>query len=175
MKTKIEIKSILGEVLFTYEAENATIKDAVENAVLQKFNLIDADLRGADLRGAGLRGAYLFDAYLIDADLIDADLIDADLRGAELRGANLRGANLRGANLRGAKNTENAYMPLFCKWSYSILGDKIQIGCETRTIEEWDEFFASTEELLTKRGTEEFKQIEAIYLACKAYLTHLKL
>ena len=160
MKTKIEIKSILGEVLFTYEAENATIKDAVENAVLQKFNLIDADLRGAELRGANL----------IDADLIDADLIDADLRGAELRGA-----NLRGANLRGAKNTENAYMPLFCKWSYSILGDKIQIGCETRTIEEWDEFFASTEELLTKRGTEEFKQIEAIYLACKAYLTHLKL
>jgi len=215
MKTKIEIKSILGEVLFTYEAENATIKDAVENAVLQKFNLIDADLRGADLRGAGLRGAYLFDAYLIDADLrgadlrgaglrgaelrganlrgaelrganlrganlidadlIDADLIDADLIDADLRGANLRGAELRGANLRGAKNTENAYMPLFCKWSYSILGDKIQIGCETRTIEEWDEFFASTEELLTKRGTEEFKQIEAIYLACKAYLTHLKL
>jgi len=215
MKTKIEIKSILGEVLFTYEAENATIKDAVENAVLQKFNLIDADLRGAELRGANLRGANLIDADLIDADLIDADLrganlrgaelrgaelrganlidadlrgadlidadlidadlIDADLRGAELRGANLRGANLRGANLRGAKNTENAYMPLFCKWSYSILGDKIQIGCETRTIEEWDEFFASTEELLTKRGTEEFKQIEAIYLACKAYLTHLKL
>ena len=50
---------------------------------------------------------------------------------------------------------------------------KIQIGCEKRTIEEWDKFFESKEVLSTQRNTEYFKQIEAIYLACKAYLTHL--
>lgn len=125
MKTKIEIKSILGNVIFTYEAENATIKDAIQNAILQKTKLSGADLRGDDLSGA--------------------------------------------------KNIETAYIPLFCKWNYSILGDKIQIGCKKRTIEEWDSFFASDEVLSTKRGTEKFKQIEAIYLACKAYLTHLTL
>ena len=64
-------------------------------------------------------------------------------------------------------------MPLFCKWDYSILLDKIQIGCEKRTIDEWDKFFASKEVLSTKRNTEEFKQIEAIYNACKAYLKTL--
>ena len=72
-----------------------------------------------------------------------------------------------------AKNKETAYLPLFCKWDFSILGDKIQIGCEKRTIENWDLFFASNEELSTKRGTEEFKQIQAVYNACKAYLLTL--
>ena len=37
----------------------------------------------------------------------------------------------------------------------------------------WDKFFESKEVLSTQRNTEYFKQIEAIYLACKAYLTHL--
>ena len=64
-------------------------------------------------------------------------------------------------------------MPLFCKWHYSILGDKIQIGCEKRTIDEWDKFFASKKVLSTERGTKNFKQIEAIYNACKAYLKTL--
>jgi len=64
-------------------------------------------------------------------------------------------------------------LPLFCKWSFSVLGEKIQIGCEKRTIKEWDLFFESEETLSTQRGTDDFKQIEAIYLACKAYLTKL--
>ena len=137
-----------NEVIYSCEAK--TIKEAVEKAVKEGANLEGTNLRGANLRGA-------------------------NLEGANLEGANLRGAYLGDADLRGAKNIETAYMPLFCRWSYSILGDKIKIGCETRTIEEWDSFFASTQELSTKRGTEEFKQIEAIYLACKAYLTHLTL
>jgi hypothetical protein len=47
--TKIEIKSIFGDVLFTYEKEYATIKDAVVEAVKN----------GAYLEGANLEGAYL--------------------------------------------------------------------------------------------------------------------
>jgi hypothetical protein len=188
MITKIEIKSIFGKVLFTYENENATIKDAVEQAVKEKVSLEFADLRSADLysanlrsanlRSADLRSANLYSVNLYSADLRSANLYSANLYSANLYSANLRSANLRSANLysadlSSAENKETAYLPLFCKWTFSILGDKIQIGCETRTIKEWDLFFASKEVLSTKRDTDDFKQIEAVYLACKAYLTKL--
>ena len=64
-KTKIEIKSFWGTVLFTSEKE--TIKEAV----------VDAVLRGADLRGADLR----------DADLRDADFFNVKFYG---RGGNTK-------------------------------------------------------------------------------------
>ena len=132
MKIKIDIKSIFGNVLFSFEKENNTIKDTLEEANLRGANLRGADLKGAyligayligaylkgaDLRGAYLidaylkgaylKGAYLKDAYLKDANLEYANLRNADLRGAyliddNLRNADLRGANLRDANLRGA-------------------------------------------------------------------------
>ena len=117
MKIKIDIKSVFGNVLFSFEKENNTIKDTLEEANLRgadlgdadliSANLGDANLRGANLRGANLRGAELEGADLISANLGDAELRganlgDANLRGAELEGANLRGANLGGANLRGA-------------------------------------------------------------------------
>ena len=63
-KTKIEIKSYMGSILFTSEKE--TIKDALRDAVLS-----DAVLRGADLRGA----------VLSDADLSDADFFHAKFFG----------------------------------------------------------------------------------------------
>ena len=103
----------------------------------------------------------------------NANLYGANLENANLRGANLEGANLRGANLRGAY-LENANLPIFSKWSVGIIDNKIiKIGCKEKTISDWDSFFASEEEFDTKRGTAEFKQIEAMYLAHKAYLTHL--
>ena len=73
MKTKIEIKSVFGRVLFSFEKENNTIKDTLQEAVEQGANLRGADLRYANLRYANLRGA----------DLGYADLGYADLRGAE--------------------------------------------------------------------------------------------
>ena len=84
MKTRIEIKSVFGSVLFELEKEDNTIKDT----------LIEAIKSGANLCGANLRGA----------NLCDADLCDADLCGANLCGADLCDANLRGANLSSAKN-----------------------------------------------------------------------
>jgi len=96
-KTKIEIKSKLGSVLFEFEKEDNTVKDTLEQAISS-----DADLCGANLRGADLRGADLCGANLCGADLRDANLCDADLRGADLCGADLCGANLCGADLRDA-------------------------------------------------------------------------
>ena len=77
----IEIKTLAGSVLF--KSSKTTIKEAVEEAVGEGANLVDANLRDADLR---------------DADLRDAYLVDANLRGANLRDAYLGGANLRDAD-----------------------------------------------------------------------------
>ena len=163
MKTKIQIKTWFGKLIFEYESENNTIKKTLLEAIKSGANLRGADLRGADLSGANLSGANLSGANLSFANLSDANL----------RGADLSGANLSYANLRGAENKETAYMPIFCKWSVCIIGDKIKIGCKEKTINEWDSFFASNEEFETKRGTNDFKQIEAVYLAYKAYYLHL--
>lgn len=92
MKTKFQIKSVFGDLLFEYECES--LKEAV----------CEANLRGVNLRGVNLYGANLRGVDLYGADLRGADLRGADLSGANLREANLSGANLYGANLRGAKN-----------------------------------------------------------------------
>ena len=102
MKIKIDIKSVFGDVLFSFEKENNTIKDTLEEAYLRGTDLVCADLVCADLGDANLGGADLIGAYLIGANLEGADLVCADLRGADLRGAYLRGANLEGADLGGA-------------------------------------------------------------------------
>ena len=50
-KTKIQIKSVFGDLLFEYEKENNTIKDTVEEAVRQNVSLNRASLNGASLDG----------------------------------------------------------------------------------------------------------------------------
>ena len=67
--TKIEIKTIWGDIIFTHEKENNTVKDTLQEAVKSGANLRGADLYGADLRGANLYGADLCGADLYGADL----------------------------------------------------------------------------------------------------------
>jgi len=100
MKTEIEIKDIYGNVLFTHECEENSVKKTLEEAVRQNVWLHYADLRYADLRYANLRYANLHGAYLSGADLGDANLHGANLRSANLHKADLGGADLCGANLR---------------------------------------------------------------------------
>ena len=144
MKTKIQIKSIWGKILFEHESENNSTKKTLEYARQQRADLQGAYLRGADLRGADLQGA--------------------DLRGADLQGADLEGAYLRGADLEGA------YLPIFCKWGHYIREGKIHIGCESKTPKEWIKWLESGKEFETKRGTLEFKRIEATIRAYCAYV-----
>jgi len=87
MKTKIQIKTIFGKLLFEFEKENNSTKETLLEALKTGTNLRGADLYGAHLCGANLRGA---------------NLRGADLRGANLYGADLRGVNLCGADLYGA-------------------------------------------------------------------------
>jgi hypothetical protein len=97
------------------------------------------------------------------------------LHNAALRNADLRNANLSNADLFNAKNLDKTVkLPIYCKWTHGITnGNLIHIGCEKRTIEEWDLFFASEEIISTERNTPEFKQIQAVYEAYKAYLQFL--
>ena len=122
MKTKIEIKTLWGKVLFAYEKEDNTIKDTVTEAVNNGADLYGADLRGADLRGA--------------------DLYGADLRGADLYGANLRGANLSewgklNSNtdifIAGPLGSRNAYTTFF----HTDKGVFVQCGCFGGTLAEF--------------------------------------
>ena len=102
MKTKIEIKSIFGKLLFEFECENNTVKKTVEKAIESSADLSSADLSFADLSFANLRFANLRSADLRSANLRSADLSFANLRYANLRSADLRYADLSSANLSSA-------------------------------------------------------------------------
>ena len=102
-KIKIEIKnSYNGDVLFSFESFDNTIKKTVLEAIRQDANLRSANLRSADLSYADLSSADLRSADLSYADLSSADLRSADLRYANLRSADLRSADLSSADLRSA-------------------------------------------------------------------------
>ena len=79
MKTKIEIKSIFGKLLFEFECENNTVKKTVEKAIESSANLSYANLSYANLSYANLRYANLRYANLSSANLSYANLSSADL------------------------------------------------------------------------------------------------
>lgn len=54
MKRKLQIKSILGNLLFEYECEDNTIAKTLEEAVKSSADLSSANLSYADLSSAGL-------------------------------------------------------------------------------------------------------------------------
>ena len=99
MKTKIEIKSVFGKVLFSYEKEDNTIKETLEEAVKQGARLVRASLVRASLVSASLDGARLDGASLDYARLDGASLDGASLDGARLVGASLDYARLDYASL----------------------------------------------------------------------------
>ena len=108
-------------------------------------------------------GELLFE-YEKENNTLLQTLLEAIKSHANLSGADLSRANLSRANLSGV------FVPMYCKWSVAIVDGQIQIGCKKKNITEWDTFFSSNEEYQTKRGTEDFKHIEASYNAVKAYL-----
>ncbi len=91
----------------------------------------EADLRGADLRHANLRNADLR-----GADLVDANLVDADLRGANLVDADLRGADLRHC-IGNGKEIKSLQIG---KYLITYHKADLSIGCQTHTLEQWENF-----------------------------------
>ena len=112
MKTKIEIKSVLGKVLFEFEKENNSIKETLLEAIKQKI-----DLRGSNL------------SY-------------SDLRYSNLIGSNLSGSNLRGSDLNGSDTDKRYIQISCIGsakrlTTYCFEDDKIWCGCFTGTLEEF--------------------------------------
>ena len=98
-----EVKTIDGEVLFSFDEGKTTLAKEIGNHEnLAGVDLSDADLDGANFANADLRGAYFLGASLRGVNFYNANLMGAYLEGANLKGANLWGANLAHADLKGA-------------------------------------------------------------------------
>ena len=119
MKTKIEIKSIFGKLLFEFECENNTVKKTVEKAIESS-----ADLRYANLSSTNLRYANLRYANLSFANLRSANLSSADLRYANLRSVDLRYANLSSAD----QNEGTLFLSIACPEEGSFIAYKKASG-----------------------------------------------
>ena len=162
MKIKIDIKSRLGSLLFSYKTEENTIKKTLLEAIKTGADLSSADLSGTDLSSADLSYADLSSAYLYGADLSGANLYCADLSSANLRSANLRSANLSGADLSSANlssaNLRSANLSGADKCSFQSFGssnrtttaykdgEQINVicGCFFGTLEEFEKQVEST-------------------------------
>lgn len=89
-----------------WRRDHPEVEILLQDAVLGRANLRDADLRYANLQGAELGGANLHNADLRSADLQGANLEGADLREAMIYGTKLQGASLIGVRLRGTGLTD---------------------------------------------------------------------
>ena len=107
VKTKIEIKSISGDLIFEYEDIDNSIRKTIETAVKKGINLHGSDLRGSDLSWSNLRGSNLS-----WSNLHGSNLSWSDLRGSDLHGSNLRGSDLHRSDLREAKNIPEQYLTI---------------------------------------------------------------
>ena len=151
MKTKIQIKSVFGKLLFEYESENNTIKKTVEKAVQESANLTYANLTSANLTSANLRYA---------------NLTYADLRYADLRYANLTYADLTYADL------DKRYIQISCIGSskrmttYCFDDDIVMCGCFKGTLGEFEVQVNKTH----KNNEQYLKE----YLGAISYLKSLK-
>ena len=75
----------------------------LENARLEKANLLGVYLQKARLKGAHLQEADLLGAYLQSANLTETHMQGVDIWGAHLQGASLVKAYLQGTNIWGAQ------------------------------------------------------------------------
>jgi len=168
------------------------IRATVEAAAKRRISCFRARLNGARLDGARLDGAILVGASLVGASLVGARLDGARLNGAILDGASLNGAILNGAILDGARldgaslvgarlngaSLVGARLPIYCQWpvTHTVAPDLlVHIGCKSKSVVDWDAWFAGSDEYDTPRDSDDFKRIRANYLAMRAYLVAMEL
>ena len=113
----------------------------LRSADLRYADLRYADLRYADLRYADLRYATLRSATLRSANLSSANLFSADLSSSDLSSADLSSADLRSADLSYAAGEMRYVKSLQCeKYYISYTATTLNIGCQSHTILEWQNF-----------------------------------
>jgi Pentapeptide repeats (9 copies)/Pentapeptide repeats (8 copies) len=169
-----------------WESDHETLREAVVAAVesgtpldganLDKVNLDHVKLVGARFNGASFNGASFNDARFNGARFNDASFNGASFNGASFNDARFNYASFNGARFNGASFNDASFNGAssfstnpFCKWRVHGKGDTISIGCKTKTVAEWDAFFAGTETYQTDRKSPEFLRILACYLAQRAW------
>jgi hypothetical protein len=147
-------------------------------------NFLGGDFRGGDFRGGNFLGGNFLGGDFLGGNFLGGNFLGGDFRGGnflggnflggDFLGGNFRGGDFRGGNFRGGNFRGGVMMPT-CKWVFGVTaGGKIKIGCEEKTIEEWDAWFAGSETFSTPRNTVAFQKIQASYEATKAYLKIVK-
>jgi uncharacterized protein YjbI with pentapeptide repeats len=137
--------AILWAIATKVSLQSANLQSAdLQSANLRYANLRYADLQYANLRYANLQSADLQSANLQSANLQSANLQSANLRYADLQYANLRYADLRYADLQSAdlhdhKQAQSPLQLTGLKWPVLISDKSMQIGCKTRTMQQWRE------------------------------------
>jgi len=101
---RVELKTILKEVLERHEKWIATQGKEGTRLSIRNASLQEADLHGVNLQDAELEGAKLSVADLMRTNLSRANLRNADFWMADMKDANLQGADLQGANLTDVTN-----------------------------------------------------------------------
>jgi hypothetical protein len=147
MKTKIEIRSNNGSLLFEFEKGKNTVKDTLVEAVNKKTDLPGAYLPGAYLSGADLSGAYLPGAYLSGACLT----------GADLTGACLTGADGESIKIKKAAVFTGLYKYVVIPFISEDDVKYVKMGCFTRKLSDWESDFWNNNNEFPNDGSEKSK------------------
>ncbi len=105
--------------------------------------------------GSNLSYSNLSESNLRGSDLSESNLSESNLSWSNLRGSNLRGSNLRGSNLMGAIGNMLEIKSLQLEtWPITYTADRLQIGCQNHSIEEWRGFDDETIETMAEGAIE---------------------
>jgi len=172
-RSSLDGASLVGASLVEASLVGASLVGArLDGARLDRASRDGARLDGARHDGASLDRASLVEANLDRASLVGARLVGARLDRASLDGASLDGASLVGASLVGAR------LPIYCRWpvTHTVAPDLlVHIGCKSKSVSDWDAWFAGSDEYDTQRDSDDFKSIRASYLAVRAYMVAMEL
>jgi uncharacterized protein YjbI with pentapeptide repeats len=173
------------------------IKNAPEWLVLAKTENADVDITqygwviwnsgnflGGDFLGGNFLGGDFLGGNFLGGDFLGGNFLGGNFLGGNFLGGNFRGGNFFGGDFLGGNffggdffggDFLGGLMIPHCKWVYGQDCDgKIIIGCKRKTIQEWEEWFAGTEEFDSKRGSEDFKKIQACFEATKTFMNFMK-
>ena len=158
------------------------LKNAPEWLVLANTQNADVEMtdwgwviwKGGDFRGGDFLGGNFLGGDFRGGDFLGGNFRGGNFLGGNFRGGDFRGGNFLGGDFLGGDFLGGLMMP-HCKWIYGQdCEGNIIIGCKRMKIEEWEEWFAGTEEFETRRDTEAFKKIQACFEATKAFIQFMK-
>jgi hypothetical protein len=153
------------------------------------------EFRGGEFLGGEFRGGYFLGGEFLGGEFLGGYFLGGEFRGGYFLGGEFRGGEFRGGYFLGGEFLGGEFlggefrggyflggeflggvMNPHCKWRVcGVMPDgRVKIGCKEKTMEEWDAWFAGTEEFETKRGTKDFAKIHAMFLSLKAYVIFLK-